>query len=36
MVFKEIITVCSENHTKLINTKYSVQIINIAGTYSYH
>jgi hypothetical protein len=37
MLFKEIIAAYSEKQTKPINTKYSViEIVTIAGTYSYH
>jgi hypothetical protein len=32
MLFKEIIAVCSENHTNPINTKYS----DTAGAHNYH
>jgi hypothetical protein len=36
MLFKEIIAVYSENHEKLINTKYHTALqIKIAGTYHY-
>jgi hypothetical protein len=34
MLFKEIITVYTENHTKPINTKYTVNV-KVGGTYSY-
>jgi hypothetical protein len=40
MLFKEIITVYSENNTKLINTLYgqNAEILNVkaGGTYNYH
>jgi hypothetical protein len=36
MLFKEIISVCSENHTKLINTNEELFIVEAGGTYSYH
>jgi hypothetical protein len=35
-VFKEIITVYSENYTKLRNTKFSVSVVKAGGRYSYH
>jgi len=35
-LFKEIITVYSENHKKPINTKYSITDCQAAGTYGYH
>jgi hypothetical protein len=36
MLFKEIITVYSENHTKPINTKRSITDFRVDGSYSYH
>jgi hypothetical protein len=36
MLFKEIITVYSENYTKLRNTKFSVSVVKAGGRYSYH
>jgi hypothetical protein len=40
MLFKEIIAVYSENHTKHINTLHGqdavLQIAKVGGTYSYH
>jgi hypothetical protein len=36
MLFKEMIAVYSENHTKPINTNTALQIVKVAGTYSYH
>jgi hypothetical protein len=35
MLFKEIIAVYSDNHTKLINTNTELVIIKTGGTYSY-
>jgi hypothetical protein len=35
MLFEEIIAVYSEKHTKPINTKYSLQIVEMAGAYNY-
>jgi hypothetical protein len=35
-LFKEIIAVYSENHTKPVSTKYNVTHFKIAGTYNYH
>jgi hypothetical protein len=36
MVFKEIIAVYSENHTKPINTNEESLIVKAGGTYSHH
>jgi hypothetical protein len=36
MLFKEIITVHSKNHTEHMNTKYNVKIVKTAGAYNYH
>jgi hypothetical protein len=36
MLFKEIIDVYSENHTKPINKNTALQIVKTAGTYNYH
>jgi hypothetical protein len=38
MLFKEIITVYSENHTKPINTlcEQNEELVIAGGTYSYH
>jgi hypothetical protein len=36
MLFKEIIAVYTEKHTKRINTKQKVADFKAAGTYSYH
>jgi hypothetical protein len=33
MLFKGIIVVYSENHTKTINTKYNVAVFKVAGAY---
>jgi hypothetical protein len=35
-MFKEMIAVCSENHTEPMNTKYRVAGFKVAGTYCYH
>jgi hypothetical protein len=35
-LFKEIITVYSENHTKPINTNEGLLIVKAGETYSYH
>jgi hypothetical protein len=35
MVFKELIHVYTENHTKHINTNSKLIIVKAAGTYSY-
>jgi hypothetical protein len=35
ILFKEIIAVCSENHTGPVHTKCTVRIVNAGGTYSY-
>jgi hypothetical protein len=36
MLFKEIIAVYSENHTKLKHTVWDILIIKVCGTYNYH
>jgi hypothetical protein len=36
MLFKEVIAVYSDNHDKLINTKYSVTYFKAGETYIYH
>jgi hypothetical protein len=36
MLFKEIIAVYIDNNTEPINTKYSIHIVQIAGTYNYN
>jgi hypothetical protein len=36
MLFQEIISIYNENHTKPINTKYSVKIVKDAGICSHH
>jgi hypothetical protein len=40
MLFREIIAVCSENHTELINTllgqNAELFVVKAGGTYSYH
>jgi hypothetical protein len=36
MLFNEVIAVYDDNHTKPINTNYSVAYFKIAGTYNNH
>jgi hypothetical protein len=36
MLFKEMIDVYNENHTRPINTKYRYTTVKAVGKYSYH